>query len=797
MVGSSASSTPSTRGPRYYLAMATAKAASVALKALHRNAGQFPGALAEAIDPDFMAHIDKPEHVVFVSGTNGKTTTNNLLNDLLVDNGFELVDNRAGGNIANGIESTFIKNAGITGRQKLSTAVMELDELSSRLVFPHVTPDIMLVTNLYRDSFSRNANPDFIFSVMSEKIPASTKLVLNADDLISCRMAPQCKERVYFALGPMPEDEKEAQGIACDLTACPECGGRLEYDYCHMRHLGRAHCTSCGFTNPEPQYVVTRIDREAHTFTVEERPRGGAEERLSALGAGTDGEGQPRSYTYHFGTYSLTNIYNLLAALVVARELGVSPEAIAASFERGINVTAARYSEREVGEYRLIALASKGENSTATSVALDTIRREQGDKILMLMLADAHKAENPVQTEYIGWYYQSDFEYLTDPTFKQIVVQGATSEDLLLRLRLAGVDMDKLVMVATPTEAADAVDLTLTHDVYWAYDIFNGGDVESSRNRLIERIEAGELAPREVKNLAKVDAEAEPEDAAGAEDEGAAAADATGADVASAEDATGADTASADAPQMNASQPVIEVLYPEYGNQAGDNGNVMYLRACLPNATFVETSHGSVPYFAEHTPDLIIMCNMTERQQEAVIEQLRPYRDRLAQLIDEGVYMLFTGNAAEVLGKGIRDAKTGAVEGLDLLDITTERTMRRRYLTVNVGAFAPEPGSDPMEVVGFKIQFTQVFAGGIDGAFMENSVGWGLNEKVSSEGVRKNNLLATWMIGPVLPLNPDFTRWLLKNATGHEVPLAFEQEARAAYNKRVQELKTPGMHLAH
>ena len=43
---------------------------------------------------------------------------------------------------------------------------------------------------------------------------------------------------------------------------------------------------------------------------------------------------------------------------------------------------------------------------------------------------------------------------------------------------------------------------------------------------------------------------------------------------------------------------VIEVLYPEYANQAGDNGNAMYLRACLPDAELIETTHDDVPYFA-------------------------------------------------------------------------------------------------------------------------------------------------------------------------------------------------------
>lgn len=733
------------RGPRFHLAMAVSKAAASGLKLLHRNAGQMPGVIAEAIDPAFISHIGKPEHIVFVSGTNGKTTTNNLLNDLLADNNVGLIDNRAGGNILTGVESTFIKNADLSGRQRVNTAVMELDELSFRRVLPYVTPEIILVTNLYRDSFSRNANPDFIFSVMSEHISPETKLILNADDLISCRLAPQSTNRVYFSLGPLAEDTPGPQGIACDLTACPECGGKLEYDYCHLRHLGHAHCTSCGFTNPEPSYLVTAVDREAHTFTVRE-----------CAAPGTP------SYTYRFGVYSITNLYNLFAATVVARELGLSPEAIAASLERGINVTAARYAEQEVGGKRLVALASKGENSTATSVALDTIRREPGDKIVVLMLADAHKAESPVNTEYIGWYYQSDFEYLTDPAIKQVVVQGVTSEDLLLRLRLAGVDPAKLNMVKTPEEAADAIDLTRADSVFWAYDIFNGADVEKSRERLIARIETGEGT----KKGASI---------------GAVAATAP---VAAAASASGS--------------PVIEVLFPEYGNQAGDNGNVMYLRACLPNATFVETSHGDVPYFADARPDLIVMCGMTERQQETVIERLRPYRDRLAQLVDEGVHMLFTGNAPEVLARTIEDARGTRIEGLGLIDAVVKRDTSARYLSVQVGSFEPAPGAAPLEVVGFKIQFTQVEGDNSGSFFIEDSVGWGLNEQSKLEGFRLNNLIATWIIGPLLPLNPDFTAWLIgRISCSDEVQLAFEPEARAAYVKRAAELKTPGMHLAY
>ena len=168
------------RGPRYQLAMAAAKATQAALTAAHRNGGQLPGVIAEKIDPQILADVPRPKTVVCVSGTNGKTTTNNLLNDLLADNEYEVVNNRAGGNVANGIQSTLIRNATMSGGTKKDMAVMELDELSFRKVLPYLTPDIILVTNLYRDSFSRNANPDFIFNVMSHYVSPKTKLVLNA-----------------------------------------------------------------------------------------------------------------------------------------------------------------------------------------------------------------------------------------------------------------------------------------------------------------------------------------------------------------------------------------------------------------------------------------------------------------------------------------------------------------------------------------------------------------------------------------------------------------------------------------
>lgn len=463
--------------PRFYLALAAGKAVACALKLLKRNGGQVPGTVAEAVCPDFLARIPKPDQTVFVTGTNGKTTTSNLLDDILIANGYDLVTNRAGGNIITGIESSLIKNASMSGAPRRKVACMELDELSCRRVLPFMEPDILLAVNLYRDNFTRNANPDYIFGVIDASVPASTHVILNADDLISCRLAPQAAKRTYFSIGHLADDLEGPEGIVCDLTACPECGGALEYDWCHLRHLGRAHCMSCGFANPAADYLVTRVDKEAHEFTVRELCH--------------EVDGVAPEHAYHIGTYSITNLYNLLAAVVTARELGVSAEALQETLGSGsVNITAARFSEREEAGVRLVNTASKGENSTATSTALATICREPGSKVVALMLADYYLASNPKKTEYTGWYYQADFEYLADPAIKQVVVQGANSDDLLLRLLLAGIEPAKIRLAETETEAADMVDLDGVDGVFCAYDIFNGEQADRFRDRVAERIRA-------------------------------------------------------------------------------------------------------------------------------------------------------------------------------------------------------------------------------------------------------------------------------------------------------------------
>ncbi|MBE6469615.1 MAG: glutamine amidotransferase [Coriobacteriaceae bacterium] len=241
---------------------------------------------------------------------------------------------------------------------------------------------------------------------------------------------------------------------------------------------------------------------------------------------------------------------------------------------------------------------------------------------------------------------------------------------------------------------------------------------------------------------------------------------------------------------------VIEVLYPEFGNQAGDNGNAMYLRACLPEATFIETPFGAEPAFASRDDiSCILLGGMTERQQERVLEALMPWRDRLIELADAGIPMLFTGNAVELLATMIVTPEGRGITALGLFDIVVHRRTPERYASVCVGSFEPGEGAAPFDVVGYKIQFTQAEGDNRRSHFCRLKNGFGLNEASELEGVRRRNLIGTWFLGPLLPINPPLTRWLLDTLGETDAPLAFEDLVARSFEKRVRDFSVPGMEL--
>ena len=138
---------------RKLLAVWAAKLASIAGRLVGKKSSSTPGAIALKLCPDLIRRlsVNVKQGVIVTCGTNGKTTTNNLLNTALQKCGYTTVCNSLGANMLAGVATAFAQACNLAGSLRADWAVLEIDEAYARRVFAHLTPDYMIITNLFRD----------------------------------------------------------------------------------------------------------------------------------------------------------------------------------------------------------------------------------------------------------------------------------------------------------------------------------------------------------------------------------------------------------------------------------------------------------------------------------------------------------------------------------------------------------------------------------------------------------------------------------------------------------------------
>lgn len=386
---------------------------------IRRNATYFPGYLALRLCPDFLAHVEKPKTIIAVTGSNGKTTVSNLLNDVLSNQGFLVLNNRLGSNVAAGIATSFLTGSTISGKAKHEIAVLEVDERSSMRIYPFVNPDYLVITNLFRDSIMRNAHPKYIAHFIEGAVPKTTKLVLNADDLISCGICPE-NPRVYFGLDRMKTDVATCVNLINDVQICPVCQGELVYDYRRYHHIGKSTCRDCGFHSPMSDYFAKDIDIGSMTMSVVDKSS---------------------ELSYPLLSDSIFNIYNMVTVISILRELGLSHEKIKQGLEK-TKIVETRYNTQKAGDISVIMQMSKDKNALAGSRAFDYIGALSGRKEIILMMNCKHDQQH--WSENVAWLYDCDFEFLNKENITRIVATGPRAKDYYLRLLLAGVPQEKI-----------------------------------------------------------------------------------------------------------------------------------------------------------------------------------------------------------------------------------------------------------------------------------------------------------------------------------------------------------------
>ena len=227
----------------------------------------------------------------------------------------------------------------------------------------------------------------------------------------------------------------------------------------------------------------------------------------------------------------------------------------------------------------------------------------------------------------------------------------------------------------------------------------------------------------------------------------------------------------------------IEILYPEVCNLFGDTSNIKYLKKCIPEAEIIKTEINSEPAFVKQDVDMIYMGPMPENIQEIAINKLKPYKERIQELINKNVVFLVTGNAVEIFGKYIENEDGSKIEGLSLFDIYAKRDMMKRHNSIYLGTY------EDIEIVGYKSQFTMAYGDNEKNYFSKVELGIGLNKESKLEGIKQNNFIGTYIIGPILILNPLFTKKMLSMLGVKDTSIAFEKETMEAYEQRLLEFR--------
>lgn len=232
----------------------------------------------------------------------------------------------------------------------------------------------------------------------------------------------------------------------------------------------------------------------------------------------------------------------------------------------------------------------------------------------------------------------------------------------------------------------------------------------------------------------------------------------------------------------------IEVLYPEYNNLYGDRGNIQYLckklEACGREVEITETHLGDTPAFTQRHVDILYIGPSTEEQQERQLLELLKVKEALQERMEEETLTLITGNAVELLGQYIEKEDGSRVEALGFIGTYAKRFSRLRFNDLCVGEHAG------LQVVGFKNQLSHSYCVGeaTHAPFLTMKRGSGYHPESRLEGVANGGFVATYLLGPLLPLNPPLTEFLLQKLLGEDISvpaLPFEQEA---YEKRLLEL---------
>lgn len=364
------------------------KTALLLTRLLRRGSGSaLPGLIAEKLNKNLLEHFSRQiPNKVLITGTNGKTTTQKILGNILKESGIKYIANASGSNMKRGILSTLIKNSDLAGNINQQYLILEVEEATLPNIVSEIKPTIIIVTNLFRDQLDAYGEIDRTrqFILKSIQLSSKSSIILNGDD-------PKVKSLM------VSRDKTYFYSIKEEYLKMFKYEGKIDTSgdkdiLCSNISINKD--LSSTFKINVQNKIRFDISIEKEDFT------------LDAPGV------------FH--------IYNALAAILAAKILGINERKIV----RGVNTSKAAFGRGEsftVDNIKYKILLVK--NPAGLTLTLDLLKNVKKPKLIFIL------NDNQADGRDVSWIWDAHMEIINEIRPSLIIASGIRASDMLLRIK--------------------------------------------------------------------------------------------------------------------------------------------------------------------------------------------------------------------------------------------------------------------------------------------------------------------------------------------------------------------------
>ena len=675
------------------------KILNLALKICHKNGGNFLGKIAFDWNPEIFKYFKVNCPVIAVSATNGKTMTNNCIGYTLKTAGNKVVSNVEGNNMETGILSTILKNCTLTGKIKADYLVFEVDESYIPVVFKDFRLDTLVILNFFRDQLDRNGEVESLILRINEFLKTyNGNLVLNNDDPNVARLGQANTSNNNVYYFSVDKYKFATEQIK-------EAGEGKFCPFCKTRleyeYYQYSHVGK--FKCPNCNFGYNEIYKLATNVDLKNRC--------------FDIDGN----TYKINGNSIYLIYNYTAVYSVCSLYGISNDVVKRAFS-----TFALNNGRleEITIHGVPTIINLAKNPTGSNVSLRILNEDDSQKELLFVLND-----NIADGFDVSWIWDINFNNLNNVS--RIITSGTRAYDIAIRIKTSGFPAEKIEPYLNLEDAVKALYKTNVKK----YVIANYTSLQPTRHKLkkfdemnnnsnITIVETNDIIEKETTDTIRQNNET-----------------------------------NSDCPNCLK----ILYLYPDMLELYGDYGNIQVLKYRIESrgykAIIDRYSIGdSSPNFNDY--DIVFAGGGADNEQSILAEDLVKYKENIKEAVNNGVFFLLICGAYQLFGKYYKGVEGNIIPGLEVFDYYTVANPDRKKRCIGNIVIDANLNNLKTKVIGFENHGGQTFD--ISNSFGTVLFGNGNKFGDSEEGFFENNVIATYLHGPLLSKNPELCDYIIR-----------------------------------